>query len=133
MLGIPSECVCQEFARSVLKKDVRALTTASCPFMSMFFRLCSFFHQIIITGYLITNTFKYSRSVSSMNRVTNDYTGGGIKTDSMFANLLNRGSQLFMEGVKNLVPRKHNLPLTKVVKVYCRKTQFDDNCYSAHM
>uniref|UniRef100_A0A0R3RUU6 Sec1 family domain-containing protein 1 n=1 Tax=Elaeophora elaphi TaxID=1147741 RepID=A0A0R3RUU6_9BILA len=55
------------------------------------------------------------RSISNMNlnRVTNDYSGGGIKTDNMFANLLNRGSQLFMEGVKNLVPKKHNLPLTK--------------------
>ncbi|VDM96453.1 unnamed protein product [Thelazia callipaeda] len=60
---------------------------------------------------------KQLRSVSSMslNRVTNDYSGGGIKTDNMFANLLNRGSQLFMEGVKNLVPKKHNLPLTKMV------------------
>uniref|UniRef100_A0A183E3H9 Sec1 family protein n=1 Tax=Gongylonema pulchrum TaxID=637853 RepID=A0A183E3H9_9BILA len=57
------------------------------------------------------------RSISNMNlsRMASDYSGGGIKTDSMFANLLNRGSQLFMEGVKNLVPRKHNLPLTKMV------------------
>ncbi|VDK72890.1 unnamed protein product [Onchocerca ochengi] len=58
---------------------------------------------------------KQLRSISNMNlnRVTDDYSGGGIKTDNMFANLLNRGSQLFMEGVKNLVPKKHNLPLTK--------------------
>lgn len=49
-----------------------------------------------------------------MNRITGDYSGAGTKTDSMFSNLLNRGSQLFMEGVKNLVPKKHNLPLTKV-------------------
>ncbi|MCP9264077.1 Protein sly1 [Dirofilaria immitis] len=47
------------------------------------------------------------KSISNMNlnRLTDDYSGGGIKTDSMFANLLNRGSQLFMEGVKNLVPK----------------------------
>lgn len=50
----------------------------------------------------------------NVNRVTNDYSGSGIKTDNTLANLLNRGSQLFMEGVKNLVPKKHNLPLTKV-------------------
>ena len=49
-----------------------------------------------------------------MYRIANDPSGGGTKTDSMFGNLLNRGSQLFMEGVKNLVPKKHNLPLTKV-------------------
>lgn len=49
----------------------------------------------------------------TLNRVASDYSGGGIKTDNMFANLLNRGSQLFMEGVKNLVLKKHNLPLTK--------------------
>lgn len=50
-----------------------------------------------------------------MYRVAADHSGGGTKTDSMFSNLLNRGSQLFMEGVKNLVPKKHNLPLTKVL------------------
>ncbi|VDM38214.1 unnamed protein product [Toxocara canis] len=55
------------------------------------------------------------RSVSNMNRVTSEHSGGGTKTDSMFTNLLNRGSYLFMEGVKNLVPKKHNLPLTKMV------------------
>uniref|UniRef100_A0A0N5AUB6 Sec1 family domain-containing protein 1 n=1 Tax=Syphacia muris TaxID=451379 RepID=A0A0N5AUB6_9BILA len=58
---------------------------------------------------------KQLRSVSSMYRLSTDHSGGGIKTDSMFSNLLNRGSQLFMEGVKNLVPKKHNLPLTKMV------------------
>ncbi|VDK59206.1 unnamed protein product [Anisakis simplex] len=55
------------------------------------------------------------RSISNMNRVTSEHSGGGTKTDSMFTNLLNRGSYLFMEGVKNLVPKKHNLPLTKMV------------------
>ncbi|VDN55127.1 unnamed protein product [Dracunculus medinensis] len=58
---------------------------------------------------------KQLKSVSSMNRITGDYSGAGTKTDSMFSNLLNRGSQLFMEGVKNLVPKKHNLPLTKML------------------
>uniref|UniRef100_A0A9J2PYL9 Sec1 family domain-containing protein 1 n=1 Tax=Ascaris lumbricoides TaxID=6252 RepID=A0A9J2PYL9_ASCLU len=58
---------------------------------------------------------KQLRSVSNMSRVTSEHSGGGTKTDSMFANLLNRGSYLFMEGVKNLVPKKHNLPLTKMV------------------
>uniref|UniRef100_A0A915PMZ2 SM/Sec1-family protein n=1 Tax=Setaria digitata TaxID=48799 RepID=A0A915PMZ2_9BILA len=48
---------------------------------------------------------KQFRSISNMNlnRVTNDYSGGGIKTDNMFANLLNRGSQLFMEGMVDSV------------------------------
>lgn len=57
------------------------------------------------------------RSVSNMNRITNDHSGGGTKTDSMFTNLLSRGSYLFMEGVKNLVPKKHNLPLAKMVDI----------------
>lgn len=65
----------------------------------------------------------------NLNRVTDDYSGGGIKTDNMFANLLNRGSQLFMEGVKNLVPKKHNLPLTKAclfdVNNFCPIYEFD--------
>ena len=39
---------------------------------------------------------------------TTDYTGGGtLKTVSMISK--------FMEGVKNLVVKKHNLPITKIV------------------
>lgn len=38
----------------------------------------------------------------------------GTKTVSMFSKLLNHSSRFVMEGVKNLVPKKHNLPLAKV-------------------
>jgi hypothetical protein len=41
--------------------------------------------------------------------------GAGTKNESMFSNVLKNTSKLFMEGVKNLVPKKHNLPLTKLV------------------
>uniref|UniRef100_A0A914UW23 Sec1 family domain-containing protein 1 n=1 Tax=Plectus sambesii TaxID=2011161 RepID=A0A914UW23_9BILA len=44
-----------------------------------------------------------------------DHLGAGTKTVSMFSKLLNHSSQLVMEGVKNLVPKRHNLPVTKVV------------------
>ncbi|MFH4981718.1 hypothetical protein AB6A40_008427 [Gnathostoma spinigerum] len=65
------------------------------------------------------------RSVSSMSRLATEHAGAGTKTDSMFANLLNRGSYLFMEGVKNLVPRKHDLPLTKMVDSVISGGQFN--------
>ena len=41
--------------------------------------------------------------------------GGGTKTIGMFSNLMSTGSQLVMEGVKNLVIKKHNLPVTKIL------------------
>jgi len=44
----------------------------------------------------------------------NLHQGAGTKTVSMFSKLLSHSSKLMMEGVKNLVPRKHNLPLTRV-------------------
>jgi len=45
----------------------------------------------------------------------NRYEGGGTKTVSMFSKLMNQGSSFVMEGVKNLVVKKHNLPVTKIV------------------
>ena len=45
-----------------------------------------------------------------------DYGGGGTKTVSMFSKLMNQGSSFVMEGVKNLVVKKHNLPVTKIVE-----------------
>lgn len=44
------------------------------------------------------------------------HSGAGTKTINMFSKLLNHSSRFVMEGVKNLVPRKHNLPLTKMVE-----------------
>lgn len=43
------------------------------------------------------------------------YAGMGTKTISMFPKLLSQGSAFVMEGVKNLVNKKHNLPVTKLV------------------
>ena len=35
------------------------------------------------------------------------YLGGGTKTVNMFSKLMSQGSQFVMEGVKNLVVKKH--------------------------
>lgn len=45
----------------------------------------------------------------------NQYGGGGTKTVGMFSKLMSTGSQFVMEGVKNFVVKKHNLPVTRVV------------------
>lgn len=37
----------------------------------------------------------------------NQYTGGGTKTVSMFSKLVSQGSSFVMEGVKNLVVKRH--------------------------
>ena len=39
----------------------------------------------------------------------------GTKTVSMFSKLMQQSSSFVMEGVKNLVVKKHNLPVTKIV------------------
>lgn len=41
--------------------------------------------------------------------------GGGTKTVNMFSKLMSQGSQFVMEGVKNLVVKKHTLPITRVM------------------
>lgn len=45
-----------------------------------------------------------------MNKSTaipNQYEGGGTKTVSMFSKLVSQGSSFVMEGVKNLVVKRH--------------------------
>ena len=53
---------------------------------------------------------------ASLQASAADYGGGGTKTVSMFSKLMNQGSSFVMEGVKNLVVKKHNLPVTKIVE-----------------
>lgn len=43
----------------------------------------------------------------SSNLNTTQYEGGGTKTVTMFSKLLNQGSSFVMEGVKNLVVKRH--------------------------
>ncbi|XP_045768740.1 protein sly1 homolog [Maniola jurtina] len=44
------------------------------------------------------------------------YEGGGTKTVSMFSKLVSQGSSFVMEGVKNLVVKKHKLPVSRAVE-----------------
>ncbi|XP_076048320.1 sec1 family domain containing Slh [Oratosquilla oratoria] len=44
-----------------------------------------------------------------------DYTGGVAKTVSMFSKLMNHGSTLVVEGVKNFVLKENKLPITRIV------------------
>ena len=59
------------------------------------------------------------KSLSKMSNVaasSADYAGGGTKTVSMFGKLVAQSSQFVMEGVKNLVVKRHNLPVTRIVE-----------------
>lgn len=62
--------------------------------------------------------FVLAKIRSIMNRSSlaqpNQYEGGGTKTVSMFSKLVSQGSSFVMEGVKNLVVKRHvsfQLPL----------------------
>ncbi|XP_077992869.1 sec1 family domain-containing protein 1-like [Glandiceps talaboti] len=55
------------------------------------------------------------KAYTKMASAPNMYAGGGTKTVSMFSKLMSQGSEFVMEGVKNLVVKRHNLPVTKVV------------------
>ncbi|CAJ0599433.1 unnamed protein product [Cylicocyclus nassatus] len=60
---------------------------------------------------------KKMRSVSQLGKSPplEEHHGAGTKTINMFNKLLSHSSRFVMEGVKNLVPKKHNLPLTMMV------------------
>ena len=55
-------------------------------------------------------------SASSASSASDMYTGGGTKTINMFSKLVAQSSQFVMEGVKNLVVKRHNLPVTRIVE-----------------
>lgn len=55
------------------------------------------------------------KSYSKITATPSLYTGGSISTTGMFTNLLSKGSSFVMEGVKNLVVKRHNLPATRIV------------------
>ena len=69
-------------------------------------------------------SLQYLRRWKSLNQMSNnsgapDYGGSGgstIKSVSMFTNLMAQSSKFVMEGVKNLVVKRHNLPVTKIVE-----------------
>ena len=60
--------------------------------------------------------WKSVTKMSSQTASASDYQGGGTKTVSMFSKLMTQGSSFVMEGVKNLVVKKHSLPVTKIVE-----------------
>ncbi|XP_049825350.1 protein sly1 homolog [Aethina tumida] len=81
---------------SDLKKYENALTEAGCsldPFVYI----------------------KRWKSYTKMSSSQNQYEGAGTKTVSMFSKLVSQGSNFVMEGVKNLVIKRHNLPVTRIV------------------
>ncbi len=57
-----------------------------------------------------------SGQCTALSNAAADYEGGGIRTVSMFSKLMSQGSSFVMEGVKNLVVKKHNLPVTKIIE-----------------
>ncbi|XP_015906128.1 sec1 family domain-containing protein 1 [Parasteatoda tepidariorum] len=63
-------------------------------------------------------TVQYMRRWKTYSKLSSNSTSqysGGTKTVSMFSKLMSHGSQFVMEGVKNLVVKKHNLPITRIV------------------
>ncbi|CAO1352245.1 unnamed protein product [Diamesa hyperborea] len=66
------------------------------------------------------------------NLTPTQYEDGGTRTVTMFSRLLTQGSTFVMEGVKNLVVKRHNLPVTKITEqlMECRNNaEIDDYLY----
>lgn len=61
------------------------------------------------------NYIKRWKAYTKMAATQNQYVGAGTKTVSMFSKLMSQGSSFVMEGVKNLVLKKHDLPVTRIV------------------
>lgn len=64
------------------------------------------------------NALSYMKRWKTFSKVSlasaTAHYGGGTKTVNMFSKLMTQGSQFVMEGVKNLVVKKHILPITRI-------------------
>lgn len=79
------------------------------------------FLSAIIEIYVISlYIFNYSGRGFTKMSSQGQYEGGGTKTVSMFSKLVSQGSSFVMEGVKNLVVKKHvSLPSIKLLSLLC--------------
>ncbi|KAM9787461.1 sec1 family domain-containing protein 1 isoform X2 [Syngnathus typhle] len=58
---------------------------------------------------------KQWKAFTKMSATPANYGNSGVKPMGLFSRVMNSGSQLVMEGVKNLVLKQHNLPVTRVL------------------
>lgn len=75
------------------------------------------------------NYIKRWKAYAKVAAMPSEYSGGGTKTVSMFSKLVSKGSSFVMEGVKNLVVKKHNLPVTRIVDQLMEMKGCDDYRY----
>ncbi|KAI4798187.1 hypothetical protein KUCAC02_022229, partial [Chaenocephalus aceratus] len=61
------------------------------------------------------NYIKQWRTFTKMAATPANYGNSGVKPMGLFSRVMNSGSQLVMEGVKNLVLKQHNLPVTRIL------------------
>jgi hypothetical protein len=107
--GLPSDkmrlflihflCGSPQLSDSELTQFVNELQTAGCD----------------LNAYQFVKRWKKYSKLSLSDSQYVFHSGGGTKTVSMFSKLMSQGSQFVMEGVKNLVVKKHTLPITRIV------------------
>ncbi|XP_039597198.1 sec1 family domain-containing protein 1 isoform X2 [Polypterus senegalus] len=61
------------------------------------------------------NYIRQWKAFAKMAAAPANYGGSGAKAMGLFSRVMNTGSQFVMEGVKNLVLKQHNLPVTRIL------------------
>ncbi|XP_004929499.2 protein sly1 homolog [Bombyx mori] len=74
------------------------------------------FEGALVAANCDVKALSYMKRWKGFTKMSNQYEGGGTKTVSMFSKLVSQGSSFVMEGVKNLVVKKHKLPVSRIVE-----------------
>ncbi|XP_028830279.1 sec1 family domain-containing protein 1 [Denticeps clupeoides] len=61
------------------------------------------------------NYIRQWKAFTKMAATPANYGNSGVKPMGLFSRVMNTGSQFVMEGVKNLVLKQHNLPVTRIL------------------
>uniref|UniRef100_A0A4W4DYM9 Sec1 family domain-containing protein 1 n=2 Tax=Electrophorus electricus TaxID=8005 RepID=A0A4W4DYM9_ELEEL len=88
------------------------------------------------------NYIKQWKAFTKMATTPANYGNSGVKPMGLFSRVMNTGSQFVMEGVKNLVLKQHNLPVTRIldnlmdmksnpVSYFCPSFEIQDTIHSS--
>lgn len=91
--------ICEEIPAADLDQYLDALRAAGCD----------------LAPFNYVQTWKKFAKGSNPIVSSSQYGQYGTKSVGMFSKLMSQGSSFVMEGVKNLVVKKHNLPVTRIV------------------
>ncbi|XP_056867490.1 sec1 family domain-containing protein 1 [Takifugu flavidus] len=73
------------------------------------------YKKVLLDAGCDLSPLNYIKQWKTFTKMAANYGTSGVKPMGLFSRVMNTGSQFVMEGVKNLVLKQHNLPVTRIL------------------